>query len=63
MRWLSEHLSKEKTGKRGKRKKRERMNFFKGAAKDGFLRTGENAKMNFHTTKKEKEGQKEKEGD
>ena len=34
MRWLSEHLSKEKTGKRGKRKKRERMNFFKGAAKE-----------------------------
>ena len=38
------------------------MNFLKCAAKDGFLRTGANAKMNFHTKtkKKDKEGQEGK---
>ena len=59
----SEVALREKRGKRGRRKKRERMNFLKGAAKDGFLRTGENAKMNFHTKKRTKKDKKEKEGD
>ena len=63
VRWLSEHLSKEKNGKKREEKKEGENEFFERRCQRWLSTNRRKCQDEFPHKKKDKEGQKEKEGD